>query len=91
MRKVKYGLARRCSDVSRGLASQNLDATGIPTQLRSDGLSRSYAKDDAGQNSAWRRSSADLPEARFWTVQEEEADNYGYPNYAASHFELISL
>ena len=27
-------------------------------------------------------------EARFWTVQEAEADNYGCPNYAASHFEL---
>lgn len=28
---------------------------------------------------------------RLWTVQEAEADNYGCPNYAASHFELISL
>src|SRR4029077_19591507 len=38
MKKVKYGLGRRCSDVSRGLASQNIDATGIPTELPSDGL-----------------------------------------------------
>jgi hypothetical protein len=32
-----------------------------------------------------------FPDARFWTVQEAEADNYGCPNYAATHFELISL
>ena len=37
MRKVEYGLGRRCSGVSRGLASQNINATGIPTQLASDG------------------------------------------------------
>jgi hypothetical protein len=33
----------------------------------------------------------DLPQERFWTVQKAEADNYGCPNYATSHFELISL
>ena len=35
--------------------------------------------------------SIHLLQAGFWTVQEAEADNYGCPNYAASHFELISL
>jgi hypothetical protein len=55
--------------------------------LTVDGKFGSYSGSEVG----FEDIAIDFLQARFWTVQEAEADNYGCPNYAASHFELISL